>query len=846
MKNATTLIIGSILATGTLFAETNKTVDLFAEYFSNIKKYNHLFPQEKVYLHFDNSGYYVGENIYFKAYVVMASELGPTSLSKVLYVELIDQFGKVAESKRMRIEDGQCNGEFNLKDYYKSGFYEVRAYTRVMLNNDLETTFSRVFPVFEAPRKEGEYENEIRKINTSRMPPVLRTEKKSSSNLNLRFYPEGGNIVSGNNNRIAFKVTDKTGLGVDAAGVILSSRNDTIVSFNTLHKGMGLFTFTPEAGEKYTAHIQGEKKALHFELPRAMTAGYSMECGNQQSENILINIRKSPEMEGDTLGISVMTNGKLNYANIADLKNSGNVMITVPKKDIDPGVSQITLFDRDGKIMAERLVFVRSDDFVNIEASMTKENYKPLEQVEMNFRLSDKNNKPVSTTFSLTVKDKSKDIGTSYCDNIHTDLLLSSEIKGYIEDVDYYFTSDDKVKNQALDLLMMVQGWRRYDWTKMVTGEDAGAKNFSEDGIIVAGRVESTVRKKIKKDILVKADIYPRYEDKRQATCLTDENGKFNFRVPEYDGPANMNLSLFQDGKKTNGNIVIDRVFSPKPRAISALETDYSYSRNGSEKPEIKITGKKEDNPDYDYSHLVSSDSRLLDNVEVQAKNLSRDKFDAMKVASVVYDVREETDKLIDSGEKADLDIYSYLRQICPNVSAGNRYKGRNMMMVINDYKSRNNMLFFNTSGPSTSSEFYDVYSDLRSSDIEKIAICDDPISVNRYYAQLGSTGSLSESSVLIFLYLKQNSINDKKEKKGERRTVLDGYAMSGEFYMPDILSKEILEDIPYRRTLYWNPNVKSDASGNASIKFYNNMDCESFSVDAQTITPSGTIGILK
>ena len=111
---------------------------------------NQLFPQERVYLHFDNTAYYLGETMWFKAYVTsgLADEEKPQS--RVLYVELCAPEGYVVETKKYKLdENGRCNGEFELKPSLLSGYYEVRAYTRYMLNWGDEAVFSRVFPVYD-------------------------------------------------------------------------------------------------------------------------------------------------------------------------------------------------------------------------------------------------------------------------------------------------------------------------------------------------------------------------------------------------------------------------------------------------------------------------------------------------------------------------------------------------------------------------------------------------------------------------------------------------------------------------------------------------------------------------
>ncbi len=812
-----------------ILAETT-AVDIFANYFTNVNKYNHLFPQEKVYLHFDNSGYYQGEDIYFKAYVALAAGLEATPVSSVLYIELIDQYGKSIETKRLRIENGQCHGNFSIKGYYKPGFYEVRAYTKIMLNNDSEVLFSRIFPIF-AHTGNGEYKPQIKEKPRSQDAPMLRNKSEKFSDLNVKFYPEGGNTVNGCLSKVAFKATDNAGLGVNATGVIISSKKDTVSLINTLHKGMGICSYLPEKGVTYTAYMNYDKKEYKFNLPKATESGYVIECNNVNKDILNVRIRKPETMVGDTLGIAVMTAGKISYANITDLKNNNNVGVSIPKSDIGPGVSTVILIDKEGKIMGERLIFNRSENMIDISVKADKETYNPFDQVNLEFNLKDKKQKPVMTTFSLTVKDSEKDISTSYYDNIYTDMLLSSEIKGYIEDVDYYFTENDVARNQALDLLMMVQGWRRYDWTKMVKGSEEKVDNFTETGIVVSGRVESVFRRKSKKGVLVKATIFPETEKKRHAECVTDENGNFNFIIADFDGKANMSIGIFdkdKQDKRLNGYIKLDRLFSPEKRALSAIEMKYTTRSSNSDRFYV-LKNKEEAVKSDNYNELINYDpeSRLLENITVTAENMNKRQLNSLRISSVFYDAKEEKDRLIDNGITPETYVNDFIAQINSLIPNDNVHKGRGMVYVINDRNIEQSI--------------YQSIDEVRTDDVIRIAFCYDQISYLSYYPQMSCNGI---APIVAFIYTEQKT--QPSERKGERITTLDGYAIAREFYVPDRLLPDIIEDVPYRRTLYWNPDVKTNEKGEASVSFFNNSSCKVMAVDAQTITPWGAIGVIK
>ena len=202
--------------------------DDFKKFMHNIHSFNRLYPQEKVWLHCDNTAYFQSDTIWFSAYVTSAETLQPIELSKVLYVELLNEAGEVVSTQRLPIENGHSQGQIPLNtelgkqfvtraerqsnlyptnhrsgNYYTplpSGFYEIRAYTRAMLNWGEEICFSRVFPVFDTPEREGDYsqltmdnrEKKQRDLIESR----IRPKTKKDDRLNVDFLKSADNFSS--------------------------------------------------------------------------------------------------------------------------------------------------------------------------------------------------------------------------------------------------------------------------------------------------------------------------------------------------------------------------------------------------------------------------------------------------------------------------------------------------------------------------------------------------------------------------------------------------------------------------------------------------------------------------
>ena len=464
-----------------------------ANYANNISRFTKDCPQEKVYLHFDNTGYYAGDTIWFKAYTVTADEVKPTTLSRVLHVELLTPRGEVTDSRKLKIQDGQCHGEFALPRDCKGGFYEVRAYTRAMLNFGDTHIFSRVFPIYSEPEQAGNYQE--KDMDSFAGEKKERPEPEKADRVNLHFFPEGGHAVLGIPTRVAFRATGKNGEDINVTGTLYNASREPVASLATIHQGMGVFEFTPQAQE-YEATVNYEGKEYTIPFKDILAEGYTMNVDNLNPDLMRISVHKSDSLPNDTIAVSVTCRGKLCTVE-AFVLGKEPYAFRIPKEKLPAGCIQVTAFNAAGDILAERLAFnTRKDMFVPIRVTQDKTSYKPFEEVNLQFDVHDPSGKPVETTFSLAVRDAATTPRTAYQDNILTDLLLSSDVKGYIQDPMQYFTDESRTTRTKLDLLMMVQGWRRYSWQQMAGVKPIKIKHFAEEGLTLWGKVKTLVKNK--------------------------------------------------------------------------------------------------------------------------------------------------------------------------------------------------------------------------------------------------------------------------------------------------------------------------------------------------------------
>ena len=835
-------------------------------------------PQEKAYLHFDNTSYYQGDNIWFKCYVVTSGQHQLSPWSKTLYVELLNPGGEIVDKRILKIDNGQCHGEFTLNQLpFYSGFYEVRAYTKYMLNFGEDVIFSRLLPVFDKPKAEGNFEEkDMQRYGRwgVRNYPMKRESPVRGNSVNLRFFPEGGNLIQGVASQVAFEATDETGNPIDVSGVLMDGNRQELCQITTLHEGKGVFTYMPGVPGRRNdvAEVEYSGRKYRFDLPASLPQGVVMETDNlSHPDNIFITLHKNRDTPAEILGLAVLNGGKLQnavYAYIADEE----ISLTINKTRLPAGVSQIVLFNSKGEILCDRLVFTNLNELLDIRVKTCKPSYRPYELVDMEISVTDKRANLSHTTFSLSVRD-----GTHEVENHHTiltDLLLMSEIKGYVRNPSYYFEDDDDTRRAALDVLLMVQGWRRYSWEMMTNVETWRApslplKYLPEQGIETHGTIIHHPlfgKPKPRPSVDVELLLLKRGEAEETGevgetggslveTFVTDNDGRFAF-ASDVQGRWNMILAVKENGKRKNHQILLDRVFSPEPSRYRYADLQVNIAENNSANM-IADEEISDDNFENNVDLLLTAyqdslaklgvDEKIhhLSEVTVTAKRTKeQDIFHNRSTSVAYYDVHSEMDDLYDSGKFIGDDIHQILINMNENFSV--RYEG-NLEFL---YYKQHMALFVVNYQPIDWSVFgYFQYKPIRPSVIKSIYINEDPSVIEQYIIPSINISPMMlvvnlPLSCVVFIETYPEGEIPVEGAKGVRKTWLEGYSMVKEFYSPNY--SELPMQLDHRRTLYWNPMVTPDEKGIAQIQFYNNSGCKNFRISAETITPVGTIGIFR
>ena len=575
-----------------LHAQSDETSRILS-YIQKAMNFNKVVPQEKVYLHFDNMGYFENETLWFKAYVTRTDNGHPSDLSKVLYVELLNPTGDVLQTLKYPIDSlGQSHGEMKLDTILGSGLYEVRAYTRYMTNWGTNAVFSRVFPVFKKPAKEGDYSDlTIRTMLYYARDPNNRTSEDSlyqkaidegiythdlMKTVSVKFYPEGGDLILGKKCRVAVLAVDDNGHPHEGEGFVMNERGDVLASVKTDTLGRGLFELVPDTG-KLTFQMRNLRKGMrrgvqHFELPQAKSEGCVLSV-DAVNENMLATLQCTEGVCGNLLGYVLMHNG--NIYRCDTLTASPLIEIELDRQAMPEGVNQMTFFDSWGRIVAERLFFIcpKPDRSDSIRVTAITQRLKPCGKVELELQTKPNANLSFSAMDAKTMTNGKQG-------NMKTWMLLSSEVRGYIRDVDYYFESDDKEHRRNADLLMLTQGWRRYDWRLMSERYTFRKAQPIEDQFYLYGKLNTYRKRNPVSNVHLYAILYNQKGQSLIGNTRTDSVGRYAFKLPFITDEWKMCIYTARDIKKKDKAkekrktyyVGIDRQFSPRNPASAQTQ----------------------------------------------------------------------------------------------------------------------------------------------------------------------------------------------------------------------------------------------------------------------------------
>ncbi len=509
---------------------------------SSFDNYQQKTFQEKLFVHTDKSTYLTGEILWFKIYNVDAANNKLINISKLAYVEVLDNNQTPMMQAKVALKgNGSGNGSIYIPVSVNSGNYKLRAYTNWMKNFNADNYF----------------EKDITIINPIRSPEIIAN--KSKPTYDVQFFPEGGNLVNGLISKVVFKVVGEDGKGVNFRGAIINQHNDTIARFRPLKFGMGNFIFKPNLKDTYKAlvYINAENKPIVKDLPAIFDQGYVMQLADNANQ---LAVTVNSNVNNGEVYLFAHTRNTTKAVQSANLVN-GTARFLIDKNALGEGISHLTVFNNDRKPVCERLYFKRPTQKVTVTAQPNQEQYGIRKKVNVAVSVQGRQGQPLVSDLSMSVY-QTDSLQTAEQGDIVNYLWLTSDLKGNIESPDYYFKNKDAEADQAVDNLMLSQGWSRFKWDEILSNTKPSFSFLPEyTGHLVAAKLTNTATNQPAKNVTT----YLAVPGKRLqlTTAKSDSTGKLLFNTKDLYGPGEIVVQTNEE-KDSTYHIDILSPFSEK------------------------------------------------------------------------------------------------------------------------------------------------------------------------------------------------------------------------------------------------------------------------------------------
>lgn len=655
--------------------------------------------------------------------------------------------------------------------------------------------------------------------------------KKASQQTDVQFFPEGGNLVNGILTKIGVKATGANGLGISVNGIIVDNENVEVCKLETPHLGMGYFSLKPEQGKTYQAKVTYPDGSVStLKLPNAINDGYALSAYNDAgTDTILVKIGAGSSVlqkGNQVVSLVAQSGGDLQHA-IDIAINKPVTSIAIPSKSFPSGVLQFTLFSKSGDPLNERIVFVQKNDQMELKVNSTKKEYSAREKVELDLEARDVAGKPLVGNFSVSVVNEDVVPSDETAENsIFAQLLLSSDIKGYIEKPNYYFYNPTDETKEKLDILMLTQGYRRFVWKDLISGKqtplmyraeklvtDITGKLTSLSGKPVAGGKVTLMNNKIG---LVLDTISDGKGQFKFSNLLITEG--INFTIQGRTAKDGKRLEVKLDkypAQEVTPNVNVGDINSDIPKLLMAsiensIKQDQDMQKHGrmgrtQELKEVRIQANK----------LPKFGNTIL---ESQADQVFRP--DSRQNCTMLKDCLERMDNnksvRFDQVSNDECGLMWVPRSIADGVYA----------VVIDGW----------VIAPCDYQEL--LYGD--AADISKIYFAYDSYAVRARL--LGGSGGAGRPPAVMAIYTKSGNFRQRYQPSVVSYTP-KGYSSVKEFYAPryDSPIESPLADL--RSTIYWNPATVTDQEGKAKLRYFNSDNKGTYRVTVEGINADGLLG---
>ncbi len=797
----------------------------------NLNTYSSQYSPEKVFIHTDKSNYLKGDTLWYKAYVVNAVSHLPVAQNTVLYVELFDNLGELIFRHQLLCgEDIVANGDFVLSKGLKNGNYHLRSYTRSMMNWSEAFFFetSIVLNDFNQLSLKGS-DHSIGQTNNLSKPVV------DSCNVNLRLFPEGGNLVNGLKCRVAAQLINLDTESIGAIAYVYNNHSTLVTTFNFYERGLGQFNLEPVKGENYTVFVYLDQDTIKCELPDVIEKGFVINL-NQRKDNLIIELKHNYEKNPKTY-IVAHQRGLLCWNASIEFDDNNSFTRILPLDSLVAGVTQFTLFDNIGRPLVERLVYINKD-FPSIDITMDKDDIAVSTEFELTLYLEQQKliiSHEEEYNCSISIYNEEFEGQEKSSQNIRTYLLLNSDLHGEIKDPAYFFEDKDRFRRlYLLDIIMMTHGWNRFTWEELRDENYFEALSYKNElGLMVRGHTGATLNrnKYIPSKVILNLMDQRFYEEEK----WTDTEGNFEF------GPfvTQDTFNAFLQARKSKSSRDGDKLNGNRNVMIYLAEPEYpSYSPDiaiGKYKDQVIITNEKSFKEFRTALYMKEKYDNMmkveLDEFVITGKEMTKnDSLNDIKNRLSVYG--EPSVRLIieDDDSRGVQSVFDLLRRVAGVSVNGSPPDQSVTIRGVASLNASTTPLYLINGMPVDESYI----NTLSPGEVIFIDVLKDGRAA--IFGQRGSNG-------VIAVYTGYRSSASDERRSGIINFTLNGFYRAKEFYSP-IRSSEYGEfGVPdTRTTMYWNPKLQIRSNEAQKLKLISSGIQGSYKIVLQGISEEGKL----
>jgi hypothetical protein len=654
--------------------------------------------------------------------------------------------------------------------------------------------------------------------------------KAVSTKVDVQFFPESGNLVNGVNCKVAFKALAADGLGANIKGTVVDDQNQTVTTFNSTHLGMGVFKIVPVSGKTYKAHVTyADGSEGTFDLPKAIDNGYVLDIDNTYDDDIAVKILPGKDLLDSatpTGGLLLVgqSNGEILYA--GNSTDGGKTFTSViPKSKFPSGIVQFTLFNDKGDALNERLVFISGKDEMNLTVSSDKQKYAPREKVKISINAKNPKNEPVVGSFSASVVDLSKvNVDETAEETILSNILLTSDIKGYIEKPGYYFHNPNATAQEDLDVLMLTQGYRRFEWKKILADNFAPIVYQPEKSLQISGHLKTFGGKPVAGG---KITLMTTAGGTFIIDTVSDEKGNFAFKNLVFRDSIKFVVQARTVKDRKNIDIELDNI-AAQPIGKNKNAADIEVSIGNGLAAYLK-NSKSKYNEDVKYG--IGNHTILLKEVVVRDRQNKN------------AELMKNSNNLNGGGNADQVLTYKDFQNIGGSFANALQMKA-SFILVKRGSDGQNRA--YSTRSPGQPMQLIvdgvyvepDFLDNLNTDEIGSVEVL-RTIGNTAIYGFRGSGGVL----VITTRRGGDGGVYN-RYAPGVVTYAPKGYYRSREFYSPqydDPKTNTQMQDL--RSTIYWNPGIVTDKEGNTTMSFFNADAKGTYRVLIEGIDIEGNLG---